>query len=435
MLTPAQVIPFLSHADAEVRSLARRYLISANDPAPTTAEDFWAAADRAAPEEAGAFLDRLGFVPQTENSVKRLLDELPKADPATADSLRRTLERVEFDVLKSQWESIKTNESVAQTIREHLQTRLDLADEPAETAWDRMMNFTAGLGNRDLNETEELEIDRVIESVARHPDLFRDRVLSALRDSQVKGWVELCVVDLAGEMKLDDAAEALLDKLKVDEADFLWQVTADSLVRIGSEKVIQQIVERFDRDGEGFRISASEVLGRIKRPEAQAAIIRLLADQKDSGIASGLIAALAELLPDDPETFALLRDRVRDNAYDRRILHLDESVLSLSTMTGLDLPEAAEWREAIEQRRAKWAMGTSNVATALQSPGSLGPSTLYAAPPGPDLTGWRPAGARNVRKRPRSNRVPFKNTKAKPGRNDPCLCGSGKKYKKCCGRS
>ena len=22
----------------------------------------------------------------------------------------------------------------------------------------------------------------------------------------------------------------------------------------------------------------------------------------------------------------------------------------------------------------------------------------------------------------------------KPGRNDPCLCGSGKKYKKCCGR-
>jgi len=23
---------------------------------------------------------------------------------------------------------------------------------------------------------------------------------------------------------------------------------------------------------------------------------------------------------------------------------------------------------------------------------------------------------------------------AKPGRNDPCPCGSGKKYKKCCGR-
>lgn len=24
---------------------------------------------------------------------------------------------------------------------------------------------------------------------------------------------------------------------------------------------------------------------------------------------------------------------------------------------------------------------------------------------------------------------------AKPGRNDPCSCGSGKKYKRCCGRA
>jgi preprotein translocase subunit SecA len=29
---------------------------------------------------------------------------------------------------------------------------------------------------------------------------------------------------------------------------------------------------------------------------------------------------------------------------------------------------------------------------------------------------------------------PVKNKKGKIGRNDPCPCGSGKKYKKCCGR-
>ena len=31
------------------------------------------------------------------------------------------------------------------------------------------------------------------------------------------------------------------------------------------------------------------------------------------------------------------------------------------------------------------------------------------------------------------DREPYRNT-AKIGRNDPCPCGSGKKYKKCCGR-
>jgi preprotein translocase subunit SecA len=30
---------------------------------------------------------------------------------------------------------------------------------------------------------------------------------------------------------------------------------------------------------------------------------------------------------------------------------------------------------------------------------------------------------------------PIRNTVAKIGRNDPCPCGSGKKYKKCCGRT
>ncbi|MEW6623620.1 MAG: SEC-C metal-binding domain-containing protein [Bacillota bacterium] len=30
---------------------------------------------------------------------------------------------------------------------------------------------------------------------------------------------------------------------------------------------------------------------------------------------------------------------------------------------------------------------------------------------------------------------PYRRSEPKVGRNDPCPCGSGKKYKKCCGRS
>ena len=32
----------------------------------------------------------------------------------------------------------------------------------------------------------------------------------------------------------------------------------------------------------------------------------------------------------------------------------------------------------------------------------------------------------------RVNRSPFECQEPKVGRNDPCLCGSGRKYKKCC---
>ncbi|MFK8013795.1 MAG: SEC-C metal-binding domain-containing protein [Marinicellaceae bacterium] len=31
--------------------------------------------------------------------------------------------------------------------------------------------------------------------------------------------------------------------------------------------------------------------------------------------------------------------------------------------------------------------------------------------------------------------TPFKRTAPKVGRNDPCICGNGRKYKKCCGKN
>jgi hypothetical protein len=104
------------------------------------------------PEEAGAYVDRLGLVPQTAASLRRMLDELPKADPATADSLRRTLERVEFDLLREHLDAIRSSPGVPETLGQHLQARLDLAGEPVEPLWDRLMTFGRGLGDRTLTE-------------------------------------------------------------------------------------------------------------------------------------------------------------------------------------------------------------------------------------------------------------------------------------------
>jgi len=44
-----------------------------------------------------------------------------------------------------------------------------------------------------------------------------------------------------------------------------------------------------------------------------------------------------------------------------------------------------------------------------------------------------PSAEANLKPAPRAVPSPIKNTKPKTGRNEPCPCGSGKKYKKCCG--
>jgi HEAT repeat protein len=438
MLTAAQIIPFLSHDDAEVRSRARRYLVSANDPAPATADDFWAAADKAAEEDRGPYLDRLGLVPQTESSVRRLLDELPKADAATRDSLRGTLERLEFERLKAMWDAIRASDAVPEDIKFHLQARLDLANEPAEPLWDRMMEFARALADRDLTLDEERNVDRLIEAVTRHPDLFRDRVLATVADAKLRDWPELIATDVAGAMKLSDADEALLDKLKVDEADFLWEVAGDALVHIGDERVVAAIAERWPKEDTGFRFSAAEILGRIKRPASQAALVQALQGEQDLGVVGSIATALIDLMPDDAPTIDTLRALAREeSSYDRTMVHLDEDLLTLATMTGVDLPEGPEWRRKIEERRARWSMGMSNVDTAMtQMSSALGSSPVFTGPLRPVPPEFRRSAATAVAERPAPAppRKPFKNAQPKVGRNDPCPCGSGKKNKKCCGK-
>jgi len=60
---------------------------------------------------------------------------------------------------------------------------------------------------------------------------------------------------------------------------------------------------------------------------------------------------------------------------------------------------------------------------------STGAMSLAAPPPGGDQEGPPHPGMR----RPEEKAKPVVREAAKVGRNDPCPCGSGKKYKKCCG--
>jgi preprotein translocase subunit SecA len=62
-----------------------------------------------------------------------------------------------------------------------------------------------------------------------------------------------------------------------------------------------------------------------------------------------------------------------------------------------------------------------------------------AAGPAPKPAGPAPRPRRGMphpgeRETPSQPQTPYQREGEKTGRNDPCPCGSGKKYKKCCGR-
>jgi hypothetical protein len=100
-----------------------------------------------------------------------------------------------------------------------------------------------------------------------------------------------------------------------------------------------------------------------------------------------------------------------DRGYDRTVTRLEFDVLPVADVLGISLPLERLWRDERnrEEKRLERSMARWNEALVpvQQLERGFVPAPVSA-----------PAA--------KTNRV---------GRNDPCPCGSGKTYKKCCGRN
>ena len=453
MLTPEQVIPFLGHEDEEVRQHAVLYLAGAHDPSPATAEDYWRAIDKLGAENAGAHIERLELLPQTDESVARTIAALGTFAENRRPALLRVLRSMDIDLARKHREAVRAAENVPADVGEHLDERLALAEEPAEPLWDRLMAKAAELEGKQLTEADALAAERLIEALARKAEGVTERAVEILRDATIHDWREVIVADLVGEMRVatPEAVEALIDKLRDQESDILWETAGEALVRIGDVNVVERLADRFAKEEWGFRISAAGVLGRIKRPEAEAAILRLLPGEKDKEVISFLAASVLDLCPTDLGTLAQVRQIVVDERYEPGTADLRSMLVAAGIMVRYFPEEAEVWRREREEDRKRWESGAADddgIMAAIQSHkigaedlGAVGhilgiPDARPLPPLRPttrqrrDAPGRRGAGAYAPAQQTRTFRRPM----AKVGRNDPCPCGSGKKFKRCCMR-
>ena len=453
MLTPDQVIPFLQNDDVEVRQHAVLYLTGAHDPSPATAEDFWRAIDMVGPENAISFTERLELLPQTDESVRRTLEGLTAFPPDHRQGLLRVLRSLDIETARKHRDAIGAAEHVPPDVVQHLDQRLALAAEPPEPLWDRLMAQAAALEDKELTEEDALAAERVIEALARRPDVAADRAVAMLRDQSVRGWREVVVADLAGEMRLrtPEAVEALIDKLKDEETDILWETASEALVRAGDARVVERLAERFPRENWGFKISAAGVLGRIKLPQAEAALVRLLPGETDKEVVTFLAASLLDLCPTDVDVLRSVRQVILDQRYEPGTTDLKAMLVAVGRMSDYVPEEAADWEAERAADRKRWESGAADADGILAAITSrrlgaedLGPvGQILGIPDSRPLAPLRPAtrsrretpGRRGASSYAPAQQIPsLRREKAKVGRNDPCPCGSGKKFKKCCNR-
>ena len=451
MLAPDRVLPFLTDDRAHVRRHALRYFEDAAAPAmPLTADHLWLAIDRFGMEEASAFLHQLAEpdVPQTQASFDRLVAVLSDhAAEMDQYHLQNAIGCIDLGLLREHRESLLANERIVPHVREHLEQRLELAEWPAETLWDALLEHGNSLEGKHAGKFDGRVAERYVEALARSAEAgdgateLAGRAVAALCDPRViDTWNEVFLVQFLGRVRHEPAIDLLVEKLLIDGADILNEEAYAALSRIGTLDVVRKVEAAYAGKEWGVRLFAREPLHRIKRAESEAALLRLLECERDDDLRRILLSDLCEL--GSMAGLEAARGVVAANPRNPENRDLCAAMLSTAIMNGVELSEAADWtrvaerdeahsrrlrremREGfVEEMRDQW-LRTGRLADPHGDEDEAGDDRLAPFFDPLEAIGEPPLmiGVETYRRE-----------SPKVGRNDPCPCGSGKKYKKCCG--
>jgi hypothetical protein len=408
MLRPEQVKPFISHPDILVSNAAVRYFsesfIYDAELLPLVLEKL-----RQVKKDETFYLHYSYNFPKTTETVAEIFELLHSntIDSNTKYHLTQILIRSEADFLEPMVADLSQfSNPLSELAKERIQIAR-LSNEDLLESFEQFLKESYGL---DYSNPRHQYGRVVVHELAKRNIVNPDRVMEAFDSydpDDYDSFETIYFTQLAGEMRLEKAIPLICSFLS-GEDDLLLEHSVSALVRIGTASVIDELTQRYEREREGyFRLFASGVFGKIKLQASEDALLKLLPFHQDLTYATILADGLCEL--GSSKGIPVVLEMV-ENGYDEGYLDLRESLYVNCIMNDVDLPDLQLWRQEIaeeEQNRIKRVERLNRLASERFAGKQLSQSPLKSSKP-----------------RVNPNKV---------GRNDPCPCGSGKKYKKCCG--
>jgi hypothetical protein len=319
-------------------------------------------------------------------------------------------------------------------LRPVLIERLGTLSWDEATGWRELEAFCeAAVGRRSTGEVNLGHARRIVAALARHGPECEGKLLDLLGrqvaadDRSAMLWMEPLVVRLAGLIRLEAAVPPIVAKLLADGGDILNEECAEALTRIGTPAVLHDLAGAYPGAGDHFRLYAIGPLANIHSDLAVETSLNLLGQEPDEPLRRQLAQALLTQFASEgiEATRRLLVGRELD--FEGRGLR--DYLLETCTVTGERFPEYDEWLAA---SRAEKEAHRKRVEELRGDPTGL---LMYAVE---KLTGLKAADAPRLEPR-RPSIAPLSQPRRpegrrKVGRNEPCPCGSGKKFKMCCGR-
>jgi hypothetical protein len=417
MLTNEQLIPALTHPDHDVRSMVVERLRKSFDPTPATMDDAWKAVDAQGMKRGAWWLRDRGDVPWTESSVQRLLEEVRRAqDKHLREELEEALAAIDLHLLMRHRESVLSVLASSNLMRQSVEDRFQFAHEPPERLWQELGQLSSKGEHHRFNEADLRRVDDLVEGLTAHADFAAEHSMAMLREPKEPSWLEIFAVQLLGEIRHLPALELVLDRLGDEESDAMSEESCRAAARIGGADAVAIVEHRFATATWTWKLYAANVLERLTLPESEQALMRLIPIESDATILSNLGSALCRLFTAD-DGAEILRQLVLEDRYDAGMVDVKGELMTMAKVTGYRPPEAEQWERHLKELNAR----TERLISEMEH------GRNYDFPSVDPLTaidsidrGLAPVGT-------------YRRDEPRVGRNDPCPCGSGRKYKKCCG--
>jgi hypothetical protein len=302
---------------------------------------------------------------------------------------------------------------------EDFQERLRLASWDADQCWHELQRVSA----QAVGESFDVDFDyadRLVEVLARKGEKYVDRILDLLAkevediENDPISCLQIFLVVLAGEMRLERAVSSVVKKLHECD-DAISEDCVEALGKIGTDAAATAVAEGWLDAAWDYRLYAASALERIHSDTTVRQCLELMPQEKDLLIRTELADALLTQFAD--ESIEPVRAMVDKRAYDATHSDLMRRLVAISTVVGVSFPEYPIWKRQAEERLADQERRIKEMSAPLRSSAKTAP---------------RPKASREQDDVDERKPTPYLRTEKQVGRNDPCPCGSGKKFKKCC---
>ena len=425
------------HSDLEIRQRAIRYFSGSFSTDPSVMPLVIKAVETFGRQDAYHLIGLSRHLPQTEATISWIIDEL---NDETSDqyenyayNLSMVLVNADPALLLQQESAILESRYFLPDLRAPFSERLQMLSWDEATCWQKLEEFCEE--GKDTQYTNKINLSYaklIVEALARYGQECEPKVRENLAvkvedySHHPMKWLEPLVVRLAGQARLESTIPQIVSKLHED-ADLLNEECAEALTRIGTPDVLHAIAEAFPTAPRHFRIYASGPLEHIHSDLAVETCLALLEQEKDEQnrieLAHALLSHFAH------EGVEPARQLLVGQELDFESRGLRNYLVETCTIMGERFPEYDEWLivEKIEKeehwRRVKELEGDPKglLLFALEK---------LAGKKATDIPKTKPS----LSAEPRLVLPQQTASKQKVGRNEPCPCGSGKKFKNCCMR-